>query len=867
MNPSLHPARVIRIVAGVLLAGASLAAALPAAESAASVRERTSFNADWRFAKGDPAGTGDALSYANLKDWIMLTGDNLLNAGAVRPARPPGDPGADVACTQPAFDDSAWRRLDLPHDWAIEGPFIPPTEPGSDGATGRLPWAGVGWYRKHFSLAADDAARRVFLDFDGAMSYAEVWCNGQFAGGWPYGYSSWRVDLTPYARPGADNVLAVRLDNPPQSSRWYPGAGIYRNVWLVKTSPVHVAQWGTFVTTPVVGPDLATANIDVVVQNDTAAAANVLVGTSVFVADADGHPTGDAVVTTTPVAPRGRGIAAGKQSMVSQNLPIAHPKLWSLKTPQRYVAVTTVTQDGHPVDRYETPFGIRTIQFTADNGFLLNGERVPLNGVCDHHDLGALGSAVNFRALQRQLEILHAMGCNAIRTSHNPPTPELLELADRMGFVIMDEAFDCWARQKRPGDYHLVFADWHEKDLRALIRRDRNHPSVVLWSIGNEIPEQGSPEGWKLATHLAGIVREEDRTRPITSAFNNADSGYNGFQTAVDVVGFNYRAFEYANFRKADAAQPLIGTETASCVSSRGEYFFPVVDDKLQGRANHQVSSYDLYAPRWAWPPDVEFRGLDENPFVGGEFVWTGFDYIGEPTPYGTRNDPARSSYFGIIDLAGFPKDRYYIYQARWRPDLPMAHILPHWNWPDRVGAVTPVHVYTSGDEAELFLNGQSLGRKKRGPLEYRLRWDDVKYTPGELHVVAYKNGAKWAEDTVRTTGAAAKLTLAADRATLRADGSDLSFITVTIADKDGLLVPRSSNRVKFELSGPGEIVATDNGDATSFESFQSPERNAYNGLALVIVRTQAGVAGSLTLKASSDGLAGATVTLNSIAP
>ncbi len=827
-------------------------------------RERLSLDASWRFTKGDPAGATDALSYAKAKDWILPTGLELANPAAPHPARPEGNLGGDVSYTQPAFDDNTWRQVDVPHDWAIEGPFIPQAEPGSDGATARLPWAGVGWYRKHFALAADDANRRIFLDLDGAMSYAEVWCNGQFAGGWPYGYSSWQLDLTPFVKAGADNVLAIRLENPPQSSRWYPGAGLYRNVWLVKTAPVHVAHWGTYVTTPLVSADSASANIDVVVQNDSAATANILVGTSIFLADAEGRPTGDAVAKAEPIAPRGRGIAVGRQAMVSQELVIAHPKLWSVRSPQRYVAVTTVVQDGATVDRYETPFGVRTIQFTADRGLLVNGEHVPLNGVCDHHDLGALGAALNFRALQRQLEILREMGCNAIRTSHNPPAPELLELADRMGFLVMDEAFDCWARQKRPGDYHLVFGDWHERDLRALIRRDRNHPCVVLWSIGNEIPEQGSPEGWKLAAHLAGIVREEDRTRPITSAFNNADSGYNGFQSAVDVVGFNYRGTEYARFRQANAQMPVFGSETSSCVSTRGEYKFPVSDNKADGLSmpGYQVSSYDLSAPRWAWPPDVEFKGLDESPFAAGEFVWTGFDYLGEPTPYGGRNDPARSSYFGIVDLAGFKKDRFFLYQARWRPDLPMAHILPHWTWPDRVGQVTPVHVYTSGDEAELFLNGQSLGRKKRGQFEYRLRWDDVKYQAGELHVVAYKNGAKWAEDTVRTAADAAKLTLAADRTALRANGTDLAFVTVRIEDKAGTLAPHANNRVKFEVAGPADLVATDNGDATSFESFQSPERAAFNGLALAIVRPRAGQSGTITVRASSDGLAQASVTM-----
>ena len=457
------------------------------------------------------------------------------------------------------------------------------------------------------------------------------------------------------------------------------------------------------------------------------------------------------------------------------------------------------------------------------------------------------------------------MGCNAIRTSHNPPAPELLELCDRMGFVVMVEAFDCWRTGKLRDDYSRVFPDWHEKDLRSLVRRDRNHPSVIAWSTGNEVPDQTEPGGWKLAAHLAAIVREEDRTRGVTSAYDKIASGYNGMQTVVDVLGYNYKPEEYVKLRAAHPQLPLFGSETASTVSSRGEYFFPVTEDKTGGQADFQMSSYDLYYPRWAKTPDMEFKGLDEAPYAAGEFVWTGFDYIGEPTPYNedaTRlpnfTDPAeqarmqqqlaqsgkipvpsRSSYFGIIDLAGFKKDRFYIYQARWRPDLPMAHILPHWNWPDRVGQVTPVHVYTSGDEAELFLNGKSLGRKKRGPLEYRFRWDDVVYQPGELKVVTYKNGKHWADDVQRTTGAATKLTLAADRASLRADGTDLSFVTVTIADKDGLMVPRSKNRVSFELTGPGEIIATDNGDATSFTPFQSPDRKAFNGLALIIVRTK----------------------------
>lgn len=871
------------------LAAASVFAADAPAPATPPPRERISFNADWRFTKGDHPSVGESLTYERIKDWVLPTGDDLLLYQAARRPRPDGAPAATLAgdsaipYTQADYDDSAWRSLNLPHDWGIEGPF----QQELSGDTGKLPWFGTAWYRKKFAVPATAAGRQTYLELDGAMAYALVWCNGRFVGGWPYGYSSWRVDLTPYLKPGADNVLAIRLDNPRESSRWYPGGGIYRNVWLLQTAPVAIAQWGVFVTTPVVAKDSATVDVAITLDNLTAAVADVTVAVKLFAADAEGRPVAEPVATA---AARPLRLQPGRVASLSHTLAVAAPKLWNLKVRNRYVAETTVLQDGKVIDSVTTPFGIRTIAHTANDGFLLNGERVPLNGVCNHHDLGALGSAINVRALERQLEILQAMGGNAIRTSHNPPAPELLELCDRMGFVVMVEAFDCWRIGKKRDDYSRLFDDWHAKDLAAMVRRDRNHPSVIQWSIGNEIREQYEPDGWKLAAHLAGLVRAEDRTRPVVAGLNNIGAGYNGFQTVVDIIGYNYKPEEYLKLRAIHPHLPQMGAETSSCISSRGEYFFPVSNDKLEGRADFQMSSYDLSAPRWAWPPDVEFKGLDAAPFTAGEFVWTGFDYLGEPTPYnadstnllnysspadrekaarelrelGKIRVPSRSSYFGIIDLAGFPKDRYYIYQARWRPDLPMAHILPHWNWPERVGQVTPVHVYSSGDEAELFLNGKSLGRKTRGPFEYRFRWDDVVYQPGELKVVAYKKGAKWAEAVQRTTGPAAKLTLAADRATLRADGSDLSFVTVTVADKDGLLVPRSKNAVKFSLTGPGEIIATDNGDATSFESFQSPERKAFNGLALVIIRTKAGAAGTLTLHAESAGLAPADIKLTS---
>ena len=863
-----------------------LAAASPVSAEGLSVRERLSLDADWRFQKEDPDTTTDTdlLAYTNVQPWVIATGVELAKGAAaaalVRPAGNPG--GSPIACAEANFDDHQWRLLNLPHDWAIEGPF----KQEYPGETGKLPWWGAAWYRKHLAVPEADQGKKLYLDVDGAMAYATVWLNGQCVGGWPYGYASWRVDLTPYVHYGEDNVLAIHLDNPPASSRWYPGGGIFRNVWLVKTAPIHVAHWGTYVTTPAVSDDQATVRAQVQLDNDTAFDANLVVNQEIFeLKDNGDRGASVASLVNTPAT-----VTARLSGSVSGDLVVPHPKRWTLAKPQRYVLVTTVLQAAQVQDQYETPFGIRTIEFTVTNGFLLNGQRVRIQGVCDHADLGALGSAVNTRGLERQVEILKSMGCNAIRTSHNPPAPELVELCDRLGMLMMDESFDCWQAGKNRNDYHRLYADWHENDLRALVRRDRNHPCVILWSDGNEVPDQDRADGPALAAANRDIVHSEDPTRPVTAAVSSYKAGFSGFENNFDVFGWNYKPVNYGQFREKNPDKPLFGSETASCISSRGEYFFPVTDNKAGGKADFQMSSYDLYAPPWATIPDVEFAGEDKNPFVAGEFVWTGFDYLGEPTPYnrdmsnllnffdpaekaraqqeleslGKIPVPSRSSYFGIVDLAGFKKDRYYIYQARWRPDFPMAHLLPHWNWPDRVGQVTPVHVYTSGDEAELFLNGKSLGRKIKHPFEYRLRWDDVVYEPGVLKVVAYKNGHKWATDTVKTTGPASELTLAADRAKIAANGADLSYITVTVADQDGLLVPRSKNHIKFSLTGPGDIIATDNGDATSFESFQAPEHNAFNGLALVIVRSRADQPGRLVLTAESDGLKPATITLKS---
>ena len=840
-------------------------------------RVMETLDADWRFAAGDPAGITTDLSYKAALPWLLPMQNGFTSKAPV--TIPTDNFGGDVPYAQTGFDDSGWRKLNLPHDFGIEGPF----QQALPGDAGKLPWFGVVWYRKHFDVPAEDAGKQLHLDVDGAMAYSTVWINGHCVGGWPYGYASWRVELTPFINYGGANTLAIRLDNPKNSSRWYPGGGIYRNVWLTKLSPVHVAHWGTYITTPLIGAAEATVAVKNEIENQTTNDVNLTVETKIYELDTNGVKQGDAVAEKTAQVT----VPAGTNATSGVELTVANPKLWDVEQPNRYVAVTTLTQDGKVWDVVENNFGIRTAEFTATAGFLLNGKRVRINGVCDHADLGALGSAINTRGLQRQLEILRSMGCNAIRTSHNPPAPELLDLCDRMGFVVMDEAFDAWKAHKRPNDYARIFTAWHEADVRAYVRRDRNHPSVILWSIGNEISEQARSNSFYIATDLANAVRQEDRTRPVTAACNHMEAGFNGFQNIVGVFGYNYKPFEYGKVRAANPQLPLFGSETASTISSRGEYFFPVSDDPSKGQSDFQMSSYDLYAPPWATTPDAEFAGQDKNPFVAGEFVWTGFDYLGEPTPYnsdlsilnnysnpedkaraekqlaeiGKIPSPSRSSYFGIIDLAGFPKDRYYLYQAHWRPDFPMAHILPHWNWPGREGEVTPVHVYTSGDEAELFLNGKSLGRKKKGQFEYRIRWDDVKYEPGELKVVAYKNGQEWATDTVQTTGPAAELLLAPDRAAITADGKDLSYVTVTVADDQGRLVPRSKNHIKFEVAGPGEIVAVDDGDATSFEPFQAKEHNAYNGLALVIIR--ATQPGEITLTAHADGLKDATTRIN----
>ena len=876
-------------------------------------RERISINNGWRFMRystepdkliyderprvgnrndnivADTRATDSSLATSSensLKKWILPTANDFISDPAKHNKSPAGNPGNDFPFVQNNFNDNEWEQVNLPHDWAINGPFYDGNRPEVGGGMGRLPSHGVAWYRRKLKIPSADNGKSIYLDIDGAMSYAIVWVNGNLVGGWPYGYNSFRLDLTPYIKFGGENQLAIRLDNPNSSSRWYPGGGIYRNVWLTKVSPVHVAQWGTFIKTRDVSATVATIDLDVNIENKSTTDQKVEIITEVYLLNNKLESVGKKVTTFPKQI---AVIEVGRKIKVENSVSISNPLLWGPPPSQKanlYVAVTRLYSNGKTIDEYETRFGIRNLKFDPLKGVLVNNKPVRMQGVNQHHDLGALGAAFNYRAAERQLEILRELGCNAIRMAHNPPAPELLDLTDRMGFLVIDEVFDCWERGKTPLDFHLIFKDWHEADIRSFVKRDRNHPSVIAWSFGNEVGEQYTADtGAVLAKKLHDIVLEEDPTRPATASMNYAKPDM-PFPAMMDIISLNYQgegirdAPAYAHlrgirtsplypaFQKSFPDKLIVSSETSSALSTRGSYIFPVFDgssapvsDSTGGNPQKKyVSAYELYTAQFGASPDKVFASQDKHPFVAGEFVWSGWDYLGEPTPYYS----ARSSYCGIIDLAGFKKDRFYLYQSRWRPDLPMVHILPHWNWPDRIGQITPVHIFTSGDEAELFLNGRSLGKKKKEAFEYRLRWDDVKYEPGELKVIAYKKGKKWAQQIGRTTDNAAQLKARADRNMITADGDDLSFITVSIADKNGLTVPEANNKVSFRIEGPGEIVATDNGDPASMVSFASKEREAYFGLLLVIIRSQKGKPGNIKITASSQGLKATSVEIRS---
>ncbi|KXJ85903.1 glycoside hydrolase superfamily [Microdochium bolleyi] len=870
----MAPVQFLKAAAVGLLALAGNTLAYPTERDNinSSPRERLSINTAWKFQRFTT--NPDGLSYnGTLKPWILPSANDMLVDGP-KHDRPTGTPpGADVPYVQASFDDAGWESVNVPHDWAIKGPF---GAPGISGGMGRLPSDGVGWYRRSITVEAGDDGKQIYLDIDGAMSYSAVWLNGVLVGGWPFGYSSFRLDLTPYVTVGQDNILAIRLDNPNASSRWYPGAGLYRNIWLVKTSDVHVGHYGSRVNTPSVSAQEATVELGIDVVNAGKEEVQVTAVTEVRAVGSQ-----DVVATFPSVSGT---VAAGMKQAIDSSVKISNPRLWGPppeQTPNLYEATTTLkTSDGKVLDTYTTRFGVRSLVHDPNQGLLVNGVRVYQKGTCNHHDQGALGAAFHIAAARRQLNTLREMGSNALRTTHNPPAPELLELADEMGFVVLDEAFDMWRQAKVQNDYHLLFDDWHEADLRSLLRRDRNHPSVIAWSIGNEIPEQRTAAGAATGQVLVDIVRSEDVTRPATCAFNSARPG-DGLPGVVDGVGLNYQgeghgdsfSSPYPTFHSMYPNKLIYSSETSSALSMRGEYIFPVVSNSsaivADGRgANFSaltVSEYGLYGPSWGSAPDKVFAMQDRyQPYAAGEYVWTGFDYLGEPTPYDDA-ELARSSYFGIVDLAGFKKDRFWLYQARWNPTVKMAHILPHWSFgADRVGKVTPVHVFSSADEAELFVNGVSAGRIPRPQDAWRFRWNDVTFSPGELKVVAYKGGSVWAEETVRTAGAPAGLKIEADRTGLAGDGSDLAYVSVAVVDERGDVVPTASNALTFavEDGGAGEIIATDNGSPIDQTVFPSLTRKALGGRALAIVRTVAGKTGEIKVSVKGDGLTGGSITL-----
>jgi beta-galactosidase len=654
-------AKLLSLLVGtILLLGAATLRSNAASKSEpdSTPRKIESFNGGWKFIKGDPTGAEDV-----------------------------------------GFDDASWQPLRLPHDWAIAGPF----NPNEDGHAAKLPWKGVGWYRKSFALDAADAGRRVYLDFDGVMAFPKVYVNGHLAGEWDYGYTSFRVDATPYVKVGEPNEVAVRVDTTKHGTRWYPGAGIYRKVTLTMCDSVHLAHWGTYITTPSITDEAATVLLRLTVDNHRDADAEVTVDVSILGPDGKQVTSG----TASGVVP------AGGSRDLATSLQILNPLRWDVDSPKLYTAMTTVRAGGQAVDQESTRFGVRTIEFTADDGFHLNGRRVQLQGVCLHHDQGPLGSAFYPRAMERQLEIMRDMGVNAIRTSHNPPAPELLELCDRMGFVVWDECFDKWNETIDRIAGQPPLEEYGEKHLKSLVMRDRNHPSVVVWSIGNEInnqPEEKeglSPERVKF---MSGFVRKYDATRPVGMAINNGGTAYTHILDALDVTGWNYGR-RYTAARERYPKVPILYSESASALSTRGFYELPLPASRNDYSPQLQVDSYDFNSARWSDIPDVEFDLMERDKYVAGEFVWTGFDYLGEPTPFDRQ---ACSSYFGIVDLCGIPKDRFYLYRSHWRPEEATVHILPHWNWPDRVGQNVPVFVYTNGDSAELFLNGKSLGRREK---------------------------------------------------------------------------------------------------------------------------------------------------------
>ena len=783
-------------------------------------RQVVNFNGDWKFAKG-------------------------------------GQKGAETV----DFNDSSWKAVRLPHDWAIAGPF----NPQEDGYAGKLPWWGQGWYRKSFKLDKADAGKRVYFDFDGVMAFPKVYVNGQLAGEWDYGYMSFRVDATPFVKFGADNTIAIYADTRNHGTRWYPGAGIYRKVTMTINEPLHIAHWGTYITTSEVSEASAKISVRSTIENHSKDKSKVSV--EVALIGPDGKT---AVVLKTAGSP----IPAGETQEISQSVVIPNPQRWDITSPKLYTAKTIVRQGGKIVDTDTATFGIREFKFTADDGFHLNGKRVQLHGVCLHHDQGALGGAFHTRAMERELEIMRDMGVNAIRTSHNPPAPELLELCDRMGFVVWDECFDKWDKTADRFDpNNMPLEQYGEKQIRNFVQRDRNHPSIVVWSIGNEIDSPPrDPQGLtkERVKFMSDFVRKYDLTRPVGMACCFPSQVAKSVFDSLDLAGWNYQR-RYAQYRQKYPDKPIIYSESASALSTRGFYDLPLKGSKTQYSKEFQVDSYDRNAADWSDIADREFNLMEKDTFVAGEFVWTGFDYLGEPTPYSKQ---ARSSYFGIVDLAGIPKDRFYLYRSHWRPDVTTVHILPHWNWPDRIGQNVPVYVYTNGDTVELFLNGNSLGKqtkaKEAGPSyygsidKYRLCFNDVNYEPGELKAVAYKDGKEIGQEVMRTAGEPAKIRLTPDRKDLSVTGDDLCYVLVEALDANFVPCPLADNLVKFKVNGPAEIAGIDNGNPLSYEPFQDSEHKLFCSKAVLILRAKEGKGGNILIIADSEGLTSAGIIVQS---
>lgn len=809
--------------------------------------------------------------------------------------------GDDSAASRPDYDDTAWRILHLPHDWAIEGEFSKDNPSGTGG--GALP-GGIGWYRKTFTVDKADEGKRLYIDFDGVYMNSEVFINGHSLGVRPYGYVSFSYDLTPHIKWGGKNVVAVRVDNAEQpNSRWYSGCGIYRNVWLSKLNPVHIAQWGTFITAQDVSKNSARLNIRTKIQYDAAAQLQDSVkqadGTYV-VFDSEIVSLADVVLQSRLMDAEGNvvdEVASELQVIpacpneVEQEIVVKNPNLWSVNTPYIY-KVNSILIDkttGKVLDNYCTNTGIRTFRFDVQKGFILNGERLKINGVCMHHDLGCLGAAVNIRAIERQLEILQEMGCNGIRCSHNPPSPELLDLCDRMGFIVMDETFDMWRKRKTAHDYSRYFNEWHERDLTDLILRDRNHPSVFIWSIGNEVLEQWSDakadtltleqanlilnfghdqsmlakEGEMsvnslLTKKLADMVKALDSTRPVTAGCNEPNPNNHLFRSgALDLIGFNYHDDWFAGVPEKFPGKPFIVAESVSALMTRGYYRMPSDEtvicperwDKPYFDDSFSCSSYDNCHVPWGNSHEGTMRHVKNNDFISGQYVWTGFDYLGEPTPYGW---PARSSYFGIVDLAGFPKDVYYLYQSEWHPEKKVLHLFPHWNWAPGQD-IDMWAYYNNADEVELFVNGESQGVRTKGKDDFHVVWR-VKYEPGVVKVVSRKDGKTVLEKEIHTAGEPAQIRLTADRNEIKSDGRDLSFVTVEVLDKDGNLCPNADNQIMFDVQGAGFIAGVDNGSPVSMEKFKADHRKAFYGKCLVVVQSD-GKSGGIKLTATSEGL------------